>query len=225
MCLSSALVNANTNKNTTMYYLLVKFTVKLESTKDFKKACLESIKESRKESGNVEMKLYIDTNKPNVFFVYSRWKNEAAYATHQTLAHSINIAKVAKESLLEEPQIMELGQTNPAINHDLKQVNVEDKEETIFFIFKVKEGYRERIIERFATHIKHTVTEEGNLFFDFYTIGGNENTFVVYENWRNKSELWDIHMKKPYSEVTGKLIQKALVSEMEQYMNFVTEVN
>jgi hypothetical protein len=36
--------------------------------------------------------------------------------------------------------------------------------------------------------------------------------------------VWDIHFNKPYSKVTGALMKEAVVGEMEQYMNFVTEI-
>ncbi len=224
LCTFSLLANAQTAKNNKMYNLLATFTVKQESIPAFKAACLQSLTASRKEAGNVEMMLYADDNKDNVFYVYSRWNNEAAYEFHKTLPHSVNIAKVAKASLLKAPELMSLGTTMPIPPHNLKQVNAEDQEETLFFIFKIKEGYRKRVIERFETHIKHSRTEEGNLLFDFYTIDGNENTFVVYENWRSKSALFDIHLKTPYSEVTGALLGEAMIGEMNQYMNFITEI-
>ena len=225
LCTISVFANAQTSENKNMYNLLVKFTVKADAVTEFKEACVNSLIESRKEAGNVEMKLYADDNKENVFFVYSRWENEAAYENHKSLPHSINITKVAKESLQEAPEVMVLGTTTPAPEHNLKQLNPEDQEKTIFFIFKIKEGYRDRIIDRFETHVKHSRTEQGNLFFDFYTIDGEDNTFVVFENWRNKSAIWDIHMKQPYSEVTGALINEAMIGEMDQYMNFISEIN
>jgi len=46
----------------------------------------------------------------------------------------------------------------------------------------------------------------------------------VYEHWRNESAVWDIHFRQTYSEVTGGLMKEVEVGEMEQYMNFVTEL-
>ena len=223
-CLISLYANAQQHGDNKMFNLLAKFTVQPQSITEFMEACNHSVIESRKEAGNIEMKLFADDKKSNVFYVYSRWDNRAAYEFHKTLAHSRNIAKVAKATLKNAPEIMPLGLTLPAVVRGRKHVNSEDKVETLFFTFKIKDGYRDRIIKRFETHVKHSRNEEGNLIFEFYTIDGDENTFVVYEEWRNSKAVWETHMNKPYSEVTGKLIDETLVGEMDQYLNFVTEL-
>ncbi len=224
LCCVSLLTNAQDVNSNKMFNLLAKFTVKPEFISGFKEACIHSVYESRKEAGNIEMKLYADDNKDNVFYVYSRWDNRGAYEYHKTLPHSKNMAKVAKATLLTLPEIMTLGLTQPVTVRGTKQVNTDDQEETLFFIFKIKDGYRDKIIKRFQTHVEKSRTEAGNLLFEFYTIDGDENTFVVYENWRNKSVLFDVHLKTPYSEETGALMNEAMVGEMGQYMNFVTEL-
>lgn len=94
----------------------------------------------------------------------------------------------------------------------------------ILFIFQFHETFRDKLLERFAEHIALTRTEEGCLLFDLYTIDGKDDTLVVYEHWRNESAVWDIHFKQPYSEVTGALLQEAIIGIMKQYMNFVTEL-
>lgn len=224
MCTVSFFTNAQNLNSNKMYNLLAKFTVKQQSIPEFKEACIHSLKESRKEAGNIEMKLFSDDNKDNVFYVYSRWDNEAAYEYHKILPHSKNIAKVAKATLEKAPELMSLGLTLPATVRGMKQVNPEDQEETLFFIFKIKDEYREDVIKRFETHIRHSRKEEGNLLFEFYTVEGNDNTFVVYENWRSNSALMDVHLKTSYSEETGALMEKAMVGAMDEYMNFVTEL-
>nr|WP_320118893.1 antibiotic biosynthesis monooxygenase [uncultured Marinifilum sp.] len=224
ICAFSLIANAQSTKSNKMFNLLAKFTVKPQSVPEFMEACVHSLKESRKEAGNIEMKLFADKKKSNVFYVYSRWDNAVAYEFHKTLPHSKNIANVAKATLVKVPEIMPLGATLPATVRGAKQVNSEDQVETLFFIFKIKEGYRDRIIKRFETHVEHSRTEEGNLLFEFYTIEGDENTFLVYEKWRNPDAVWKTHMNQPYSKLTGSLINEALVGEMEQYLNFVTEL-
>lgn len=223
LCLISLIAQAKQNQD--MFYLLAKFEVKEASIKTFKEASLASVTASRKEPGNIEMKMYADDTKNNVFYVYSRWESEAAYELHKSFPHSVNIAKVAKATLIAPPTIMPLGATAPNPLHGLKQINEDDAPESLFFIFKIKEGYRDEVIKRFETHVKHSREEKGNLLFDFYTIDGEENTFVVYENWRNKSALFDIHLKQDYSEVTGALLADAMIGEMGDYMSFVTEIN
>ncbi len=224
LCSLSLYASAQSSNNDKIFNLLVKFTVKPEAVKEFKQASIKSLIESRKEAGNIEMKFYSDDNKDNVFYVYSRWDNAASYDHHKILPHSQNIKKVAMASLLAPPEIMSLGLNNTTPVRGTKQVNPEDKEKTLFFIFKAKDGYRNQIIKRFETHVKNSRTEEGNIFFEFYTIDGEENTFVVYEKWRSISALNDIHLKTDYSKITGELLGEAMIGEMGQYMSFITEL-
>jgi quinol monooxygenase YgiN len=203
---------------------LVKFTVKPAFNQQFKKAAVNSLNLSLEEEGNVTMKLYSDDNNPNVLYVYSIWKNKEAHTIHGEKSYTKELQGIAKKSLASKPEIMILGNTKP-FPVASKELNIEDNEETLFFIFKVKDGYRDQVIKQFEKHITHTRTEKGNLFFDLYTVEGDKNTFVVYENWRNASAIWDIHMKQPYAEETGALLNKAIIGKLEAGMNFVSELN
>lgn len=224
LCTISLFANAQNINSNKMFNLLAKFTVKPEFISEFKEAATHSVYESRKEEGNIEMRFFADDKKDNVFYVYSRWDNGAAYEFHKVLPHSKNIAKVAKATLLAPPEIIPLGLTKPTTARGQKHTNAEDDVETLFFMFDIKDGYRERIIERFETHVKESRKEDGNILFEFYTVDDKANTFVVFEQWRNKSALFDIHLKTEYSEHTGALMEDAMVGEMGQYMNFVTEL-
>lgn len=59
--------------------------------------------------------------------------------------------------------------------------------------------------------------------FDLYIIDGQDDTLVIYEHWRTKSDLWDIHFQQPYAIETGKLLEQAMVGDMQQYLNIVSE--
>lgn len=203
---------------------LVKFTVKPEFNQQFKKAAVSSLNLSLEEEGNVAMKLYSDDNNPNVLYVYSIWKNKEAHTIHGEKSYTKELQAIAKKSLVSKPEIMILGNTKP-FPVASKESNIGDKEETLFFIFKVKDGYRDQVINQFEKHITNTRKEKGNLFFDLYTVEGDDNTFVVYENWKNASAIWDIHMNQSYAKETGALLNEAIVGKLEAGMNFVSELN
>ncbi|MGQ1909106.1 putative quinol monooxygenase [Marinifilum sp. RC60d5] len=223
-CAMSLCANAEKYKIKNTMNVLVEFTIKADRFQEFKKAAIHSLNLSQQEDGNLEMKLYTDKNRPNILFVYSRWKNEAAYETHTTFSYSKDLGLLAKEVLESAPKIMKLGETKFKPSHYENSVNPEDKEETLFFIFKIKDGYRDQVIKRFEDHVANTHNEKGNLFFDFYTVEGADDTFVVYENWRNPAAIWDIHMKQSYAEKTGALLNEAIIGKLEDGMNFVSEV-
>jgi len=203
---------------------IIKFTVKSDYKDAFQAALLEAKKGTQQETGNVEVKQFVDNNNPNVFFEYMRWEDQAAIEHHQTQDYVTNIMNLAQDALECPPTILNLGETKPA-PVPLKKANPEDDVFIIFFIFKFKDGMRQKLLDRFEDHIENTRKEKGNLLFDLFTVNGDENTLAVYEHWRKESDVWDIHFKQPYAEITGALMHEAVIGDMEQYMNFVTEIN
>jgi quinol monooxygenase YgiN len=83
---------------------------------------------------------------------------------------------------------------------------------------------QDSFVAQFKEHIAHTRQEHGNLLFDLYTIDNDDQTLVVYEHWRQESDVWDIHFQQPYAKVTGALMAEGVIGDMEQYMNFVTQI-
>lgn len=206
-----------------MINLIVKFTTTSEGRVAFMKALLENRKGSQQEEGFIGMSLFEDTKKPNIIFAYDSWKDEASLESHKQSTHTINMLKVAETTLACPPDVLILGETNP-IPVPAKKLNSEDELFIIFFIFKIKEGYRQQLLDRFEIHIENTRKEKGNILFDLYTVEGQDDTLVVYEHWRKESDVWEIHMKQPYAEITGALMNEAVEGELGVYMNFVKEI-
>jgi len=206
-----------------MKNLIVKFTTKPEGRIAFMEALLENRKGSQKEEGFVGMNLFEDTKNPNIIFAYESWKDESAIDNHKQSVHTVDMLKVAETTLVCAPDVLILGDTKPA-PVPAKTTNAEDELLIIFFIFKIKEGYKQRLVDRFEIHIENTRKEKGNLLFDLYTVEGQDDTLVVYEHWRTESDVWEIHMKQPYAEITGKLMNEGVVGDLEPYMSFVKEI-
>ncbi|MDG1806206.1 antibiotic biosynthesis monooxygenase [Flavicella sp.] len=203
---------------------LVIFNLKPEMAKEFKEAAIKSLHLSLKEEGNLDMKLFVDVNDENILYVYSRWKNQKVYTWHSDQTYTKDLQKLAAISLAATPKVFKLGETKPLPAYDTQHKNVENEKEILFFIFKFKEGYKEKIIEQFENHILNTRKEYGNLLFDLYTIEGVNNELVVYEEWKSKSDIFDIHFKQPYAVKTGELMNEAVIGDLEQYMHFVKEI-
>lgn len=207
---------------------IVKFTVKPEATAAFKTALIDDKKGPEKESGFLEMRLFTDRKQPHIFFGYERWEDAAALAEHMKQPYTQHVAELV-DTVLETPiEVFNLGETAPAplYERNPNSPNPEDDAFFIFFIFKLKAGYREQVLKQFETHVAATrKQEEGNIMFDLYTIEGKQDTLAVYEHWRSESAIFDIHFNQPYAVETGKLLHEAVPGELEQYMNFVTEIN
>jgi len=203
---------------------IVKFTAKSEHRTSFETALKVAKAATQKEAGNIEIKVFVSNTDANVFFVYERWADKAAITIHDNEVHTQKLMQVGQIALANAPDFYFLGDTNPLPDHS-KSANPEDELFIIFFIFKLKTEYREQLLKQFESHITNTRKEEkGNIFFDLYTVDDKEDTLVVYEHWRKESDVWEIHMKQPYSEITGKLMNEAVVGDLEQYMTFVTEI-
>lgn len=206
---------------------IIKFDIKPEQVNDFKSALIAVKKEAVQEAGCLEISIFQDNKQPNIFFEYSRYQDQAALDAHLKEAYTGKIIELA-DNLSQSPvAVMNLGETMPAPLHEAnpKKANPDDDIFIIFFIFKIKDGYREKLLSQFETHVTKTRSEEeGNIIFDLYTIDGQDDTLAVYEHWRKESDVWDIHFNQPYAVETGKLMGEAVVGELEQYMNFVTEI-
>jgi len=205
---------------------LIKFDIKTEHIETFKTALLNDQKGATRDSGCLEMRLFQDKKQPNLLFAYERFKGNAALTHHAEQAYSKAVLDLVESSSQSLPQVMKLNETNPAPLHENNQKSLHDEDELfiIFFIFKIKPEYRERLLTQFTTHVTRTRNEEaGNIIFDLYMVEGQNDTLAVYEHWRKESDVWDIHFNQPYAVETGKLMHEAVVGDLEQYMNFVIE--
>lgn len=203
---------------------LVKFTTKPEYNASFVTTLKELQTATQKEAGNKEMRIFVSKKDCNIFFVYERWANRVAITSHDKEPHTLKLREIEKRVLVSAPDFYFLEDTNPLPEHS-KTANSEDDVFIIFFIFKFKTGYREKLLKQFENYITNTrKKEKGNILFDLYTVDDQEDTLAVYEQWRKESDVWDIHFKEPYAIETGNLMFEAVVGDLEQYLNFVTEI-
>ena len=206
---------------------IVKFDIKLDHVDTFKTALLNDQKGANSDDGCLEMRLFQDRKKPGIFFAYERFKDNTALINHAEKTYSKAVLDLVESSSKSLPQVMKLNNTSPAplYENNHKLAHLEDETFIIFFIFKIKSGYKEKLLAQFNTHVTRTRNEEaGNIIFDLYTVEGQNDTLAVYEHWRKESDVWDIHFNQPYAVETGKLMHEAVVGDLEQYMNFVVEI-
>lgn len=210
-----------------MMIQIVKFDIKTEYIEQFKILLDDDKQGSKNEAGLLEMRLYQDKKSPNLFFAYERFENQAAVDHHSAQTYTKRLLEALAVMCNSAPEVMPLNETTPAPLYEKnpKSANAQDELFIIFFIFKIKPQYREQLLTQFEHHITQTRSqEEGNILFDLYTIEGQDDTLAVYEHWRKESDVWDIHFNQPYAVETGKLMHQAVVGDLEQYMNFVTEL-
>ncbi|MDN3682789.1 antibiotic biosynthesis monooxygenase [Vibrio tapetis subsp. quintayensis] len=201
---------------------IIKFTVAENAVESFQSALLVQHTHTQAEQGSVATRFYQDNSNPSVFFAYERWENVSAVKFHQEQSYTQHFMTVAKSALLLEPVVITLEDTNPSPMAPISAAE-DDPRFNIFFIFKIKPGTKEKLLEQFKHHITNTRNEAGCLLFDLYTVEGDDETLVVYEHWRKESDVWDIHFKQPYAIETGELMAECVIGELDQYMSFVTQ--
>lgn len=200
-----------------------KFTAKPEFKDAVSQALLETQALTLKEAGNLAARLYQDNTDPNIFFIYTRWEDEVSLDHQQTLIHRKVLNELEQEALAVPTECFHLTDTQPVPVTPIK-ADDSDPKFNIFFIFKISLENRAALLTQFEEHIKQTRREAGCLLFDLYEVQGQEDTLVVYEHWRQESDVWDIHFHQPYAFTTGQLMEQSVIGDMQQYMNFVTQI-
>lgn len=79
--------------------MLVKFSVKPEYIEVFKDAGMLSALNTRKETANLEMKMFVDDNNPNIFYISEHWTNKTGLENHRNQPYAKNASEVSKYTL------------------------------------------------------------------------------------------------------------------------------
>lgn len=69
-------------------YIFVRFHARENQEDEVGKALAEVVPASRRELGCLEIHAYRSTSDPRLFYIHSRWKDEAAFELHATLPHT-----------------------------------------------------------------------------------------------------------------------------------------
>ncbi|MFB9076153.1 putative quinol monooxygenase [Flavobacterium procerum] len=212
----------NTN-NTDTVTLFVKLFVKSESNAKARQALLADVHGAWSEEGNYKMELYDAAEKPNVLYLFERWKNQAALENHFKQPYTVGAFDLQKADLVKPIEMNYLTDLWPLVNETLK------KEEhraltTLIVPFEVKPGNGPQIIELFEKFVPLVRQEQGNVEFSFHSVKGSDNLFVLYERWENQQNL-EAHNKL---ETTGELVDsvgKLINGTVLGSVLFVTDIS
>ncbi|MCL7764566.1 antibiotic biosynthesis monooxygenase [Polaribacter sp. Z014] len=202
--------------------ILSTFKIKSDKIDLFKKEMLENQEVVRKEAGTLEMKLFQDKNNPENFLVFGINEGEKTLESHTEAVDKRGIADRVKSALIEAPKTLFLNNEKPLPTNDFSQIKVDNNEVLLFFIFEIKEGYKEEFVKQLIEHTELTRQEEGNIRFDFYSIKGKENSFALQQRWKN-DEAGVTHRKQSYTQVTDKLMKEAIIASSQQEF-FVNQI-
>jgi quinol monooxygenase YgiN len=85
-------------------YIFTRFNPRPGKAAAFEEALREVVPASRKEEGCLNIHAFRSIRDPQIFYVHSRWKDEAAFDTHAKLPHTLRFIERAEPLLDHEIQ-------------------------------------------------------------------------------------------------------------------------
>ena len=83
-------------------YIFARFHAREGKERDLEQALTAVVPPSREEAGCISVDAFRSTRAPRLFYIHSRWKDEAAFDLHATLEHTVKFVKTV-EALIDHP--------------------------------------------------------------------------------------------------------------------------
>jgi len=84
-------------------YVFVRLHAREGEESSVKQALREVMSPSREEPGCLSFHIFGSTRDPRLFFIHSRWVDEAAFRTHALLPHTVRFLERV-DALLDQPR-------------------------------------------------------------------------------------------------------------------------
>jgi quinol monooxygenase YgiN len=83
-------------------YIFAHFHALVGEESDLEQVLTAVVPPSREEAGCLAIDAFRSTRAPRLYYIHSRWKDEAAFDLHVTLEHTVKFVK-AVEALIDHP--------------------------------------------------------------------------------------------------------------------------
>jgi quinol monooxygenase YgiN len=83
-------------------FIFVRFDAKPGNESAVEAALREAVPPSREEEGCLQIHAYRSVRDPQVFFIHSRWRDEAAFDLHAKLPHTLRFIERIEPLLVED---------------------------------------------------------------------------------------------------------------------------
>jgi quinol monooxygenase YgiN len=190
------------NENQQPVILFVKVAAKPQSQQQAKKALLADVLGARTEDGNINMELFKAESEPESFFLFERWKSQAALEDHFKQPYTQGAFDLQKDDLTEPIAMNYLADLWPILTTRKKQIH--HPLTTLIVPFETKPGYSDEFVALFKEFVPLVRQEAGNVEFHFHQVIGSDNRFVLYERWESPKDL-DTHNQQ---STTASLLEK-----------------
>lgn len=90
-------------------YIFARFHAREGDQSSIEKAVAQVVQLSRQEAGCIAINAFRSTRDARLFYIHSRWKDEAAFELHATLPHTVRFIETV-EAFIDHP--VEVIRTN-----------------------------------------------------------------------------------------------------------------
>jgi len=86
-------------------FIFARFHVRPDNESDAAQALHEVLGPTREEPGCLNINAFRSTRDPRLFFIHSRWTDEAAFDHHALLAHTVRFIERIEQLVDQPPEI------------------------------------------------------------------------------------------------------------------------
>ncbi|ASJ75719.1 putative quinol monooxygenase [Granulosicoccus antarcticus] len=217
----AATTNQEENK---MIQMLGRFHMKPTGKAEFKEAMMEVRKGTEHEAGSLGIRMFSDTNNPDLLFGYERFKDFTAVEYHRAQAYELALANIVDSTLQEPPKAYVLG---PAVANEVvapRERLVGEDELFVVALFDIKPSQWDRVIAQYEKQILNIRAQDSNISFNVYPVVDNPTQLVAIEWWKSKEAARDFSTTNPLSMETGQVLTESLERPIAEYLHELNEL-
>lgn len=189
--------------------LFVRLQLKPGHKASFLPVMAENVRQSRLEAGNVSFAAFEDRAAPDTFYLYERWKSQAALDEHMKTPHLQAVLSAAANDVVDGENIS-IRDIHSVPLTEVLPVAEPEPTSNVGVVFKLKPGpgVRDQFIAAWA-NIPEIRKRPGCLIFSMHEVPGQSDTFVLFERWTTKA-AHDAHLARPDSQALRGVLEPLL---------------
>ena len=216
-------MNADDQKSSAIVTLLVKVPAKLSSVHIAKAALIEDMRGAWTEPGNYKMELYNANGQEEIFYLFERWKDLESLEFHFKQPYTQGAIELQKVDLSAPVEINYLKDLWPGVQNEVYAESYRPLT-TIITSFEVIPGMEKAFTELFQEFVPLVRAQSGNYDYNFHSVIGKPQSFVLYERWEHQSDL-DAHKSLQPTSAFSNRIAPLLQAPLSDCVLFATGIS
>ncbi|WP_324678158.1 antibiotic biosynthesis monooxygenase [Hymenobacter sp. GOD-10R] len=174
---------------------LTSYRVKPTHQAAFRQALSEYVTSALNLPGNIMAEAYTELDKPDVFWLIERWRDQAQREDYQKSYPATAVARLAEEALAAPAELLLVHDLEPLSKEDwLRAPAASDQPLTVMLFVDAVAGTGPEFRRRYHAAMPQIRQEAGIVTYQLTQVQGSEGKFITYEKFRNAQALQD-HLK------------------------------